>query len=92
MTKWQHTQNREEKYQQREQKRMEKWKAGLSQLSTEEEKIEYFNNVVNTELDVLDKRNDRKHFRDEYRHPFDPHDLDERVAVSDDETINFLGN
>jgi RNA polymerase sigma factor (sigma-70 family) len=48
----------------------------LSRIDDETERYEWFENLVK-EFDKADALNDRKHFRKNRRHEFDPHLLDE---------------
>lgn len=51
-------------------------RAELSQIEGEEERLAWFEKLVQ-EFDNADQLNDRKHYRKNRRHPFDPHLLDQ---------------
>ena len=54
----------------------EQMQAELAQITDEEERLKWFEQVVN-DFDHADWLNDWKHFRGTRRHEFDPHLLDE---------------
>lgn len=68
-------------------------KAELSQISGEEERLEWFGQVLK-DFDKADELNDLKHCRKNRRHEFDPHlldmDLDEEISISP--TFKTLNN
>lgn len=70
-----------EKFKLRSQEQM---KEELSQITDEQERLEWFGQVVK-DFDKADELNDLKHFRPNRRHEFDPHlldmDIDEEISI-----------
>lgn len=57
-------------------RKLSEMKAEISQITEEKERLAYFESLVK-EFDKDDALNDRKHFRKNRRHEFDPHLLDQ---------------